>query len=397
MATTTAWAPDLEFVKRGSRRALQVTMQEFTGAIDMSAKKGELVTWVMEDCVAKSWRPKLYATLTDVSAGSDSVATVRGVLADLEDITKNVAFRDLDAALACTIGIGSAVWDVVTGAPRPAELHPFREVVGAVHTAPSTPGDLLVHIRANRRDLCFELERQLLDRLHGAVTVVDEVHGFRYFDLRDLIGFVDGTENPVGQAAIDAITVGDEDPAYAGGSYVAIQRYVTDFKEWDSISVEDQEAAIGRTKLDNIEMSDDVKPANAHIALNVIEDSSGEQLQIMRQNMPFGELGKGEFGTYFIGYAADLAVTERMLEMFKKKDKKAHIGFGNMNVDSEVQQEGDGHGGGHIKGKKGQKKSSRRISHSQRRGTTKKSLKTHKRAGAGGSNNSRKTSRKKTG
>jgi putative iron-dependent peroxidase len=36
-------------------------------------------------------------------------------------------------------------------------------------------------------------------------------------------------------------------------------------------------------------------------------------LQIVRANMPFGDVGRGEFGTYFIGYAASVAITEQML------------------------------------------------------------------------------------
>ncbi len=261
----------------------------------------------------------LTLTLTDPAAGSEAVRIVRGVLADLEDITKNVAFRDLDAALACTVGIGSDVWDAVTGAARPAELHPFREVVGAVHTAPSTPGDLFVHIRANRRDLCFELERQLLDRLHGAVLVTDETVGFRYFDARDLLGFVDGTANPVGDA-LPAATLVDAsdpaaDPAARGGSYLVAQKYVHSLAAWNRMSVEQQEAVIGRTKLDNIELADaSASEQKSHKTLSTITDDDGVEHDILRDNMPFGSPGHGEFGTYFIGYTARLWVIERMLE-----------------------------------------------------------------------------------
>ena len=170
----------------------------------------------------------LTLTLSDVP---DAAATVRGVLASIGDTVKSVGFRDLDAALACTAAIGAAAWQAVTGAPPPAELHPFAPVAGARHTAIATPGDLFLHIRSERRDLCFELERQLLDRFGGAVTVVDETVGFRSFDMRDLLGFVDGTEHA-----------------------------------------------------------------------------------ILRDNMPFGSPGAGEFGTYFIGYTRHLWVIERMLQ-----------------------------------------------------------------------------------
>ena len=162
-------------------------------------------------------------------------------------------------------------------------------------------------------DLCFEFVTQVMTRLAGAVTVVDEVHGFRYFDERDLLGFVDGTENPVGAAAGRAALVGDSDPDFAGGSYVIVQKYLHDMAAWNALTTEDQEKAIGRSKLSDIEMPNDVKPANSHVALNTIEDPDGTERQILRANMPFGEVGREEFGTYYIGYAATPSVTEQML------------------------------------------------------------------------------------
>ena len=149
----------------------------------------------------------------------EAIRTVRSTLASIDGISKNVAIRDLSASFACTVGIGSEVWDRVTGLPRPAELHPFPVVKGKVHVAVSTPGDLLFHIRSERRDLCFEFERQLMDLLGNAVTVLDETVGFRYFDVRDLLGFVDGTANPVGPSVNASILVAEEDAAAVGGSY----------------------------------------------------------------------------------------------------------------------------------------------------------------------------------
>jgi len=142
---------------------------------------------------------------------------------------------------------------------------------------------------------------------------MEEVHGFRYFDERDLLGFVDGTENPVGAAAGTAALVGEADPDFAGGSYLIVQKYLHDMAAWNALTTEDQEKAIGRSKLSDIEMPDDVKPANSHVALNTIEDPDGTQRQILRANMPFGEVGRGEFGTYYAGYAASPSVTEQML------------------------------------------------------------------------------------
>ena len=240
-------------------------------------------------------------------------AAVRDLLGDWAALQRAVGFRAPDPPMACVAGIGSRAWDRLFCGPRPAELHPFHELTGAVHHAPATPGDLLFHIRHERMDLCFEFVTQAMTRLAQAVTVVDEVHGFRYFDERDLLGFVDGTENPVGRAAGTAALVGDSDPGFAGGSYVIVQKYLHDMAAWNALTTEDQERAIGRSKLSDIEMPDDVKPANSHVALNTIEDPDGTERQILRANMPFGEVGRAEFGTYYIGYAATPSVTEQML------------------------------------------------------------------------------------
>ncbi|KAE8447019.1 hypothetical protein EG329_011153 [Mollisiaceae sp. DMI_Dod_QoI] len=251
-----------------------------------------------------------------VTDAPQAIKTVRSTLAGIDDIAKNVAIRDLGALFACTVGIGSEVWDRVTLLPRPSELHPFPAVHGAKHTAVSTPGDLLFHIRSERRDLCFEFERQLLDILGDAVKVVDETVGFRYFDIRDLLGFVDGTANPVGPAVPDSILITQEDDAPAvGGSYIVIQKYIHDLKGWRSLPAEKQEAIIGRTKWDNIELDDaDADKQKAHKQLTTIEDKDGIEHDILRDNMPFGNPGAGEFGTYFIGYSRRLWVIEKMLE-----------------------------------------------------------------------------------
>jgi putative iron-dependent peroxidase len=264
----------------------------------------------------------IFLVLT-VRPGTESA--VRDVLADAGGLRRSVGFRVPEARLTLVVGIGSSLWDRLYPGARPAGLHVLPSFDGPVHAAPSTPGDLLLHIRAERMDLCFELAQRLTEALGDAVTVVDEVHGFRSFDERDLLGFVDGTENPEGQDALDAVTVGEEDPEFAGGSYVLVQKYLHDLSAWDALSVEAQEAAIGRTKLSDLEFDDDVKAPDAHIVLNVITDSDGEEIDIMRFNMPFGAVGTREFGTYFIGYASSPVVLEQMLSnMFLGTDEAAH-------------------------------------------------------------------------
>jgi putative iron-dependent peroxidase len=257
-------------------------------------------------------RAAIFLVVT-INPGPDNRAAVRSFCADFAGLVRAVEFRDLEAGLSCVMGIGSDAWDRLFGDPRPAELHPFREFRSGSRHAIATPGDLLFHIRAKRTDLCFEMAAQIMSSLGDAVTAVDEVHGFRYFDDRDLLGFVDGTENPRGQAVIEAALIGAEDPAFVGGSYVITQKYLHDLAGWNALSTEAQERIIGRTKLADIELSDSVKPASAHNALTTIAEN-GKEFQIVRDNMPFGQVGSGEFGTYFIGYCRTPRVTEQMIE-----------------------------------------------------------------------------------
>ncbi len=252
----------------------------------------------------------IFLTLTVEPGGDDEV---RSVLADVSGLRRSVGFRIPEGELTCVVGIGARVWPALFGAPQPAGLHPFPGFAGDRHVAPATTGDLLFHLRAHRLDLCFELAQRIVERLGAATRVADEVHGFRSFDERDLLGFVDGTENPEGDAAAAAVLVGDEDPAFAGGSYAVVQRYVHDLRTWDALAVEEQERAIGRTKLSDLELPDDEKPADSHVALTTIVGEDGEERQIVRVNMPFGSVGAGVFGTYFIGYARSPAVIEQML------------------------------------------------------------------------------------
>ncbi|MGA7834887.1 MAG: Dyp-type peroxidase [Acidimicrobiales bacterium] len=239
---------------------------------------------------------------------------VRDFLTDLSGLQRTVGFRVPEALLSVVAGVGSQAWDRLFSGPRPHGLHDFLEVRGEKHVAHSTPGDLFFHIRARQMDLCFEAATLIMERLRDVVVVADETHGFKYFDERDLLGFVDGTENPAGRAAVDAAIVGAEDPGFQGSSYVIVQKYVHDLRAWNALSDEEQARVVGRTKLTNVELPDEVKPSNSHVALNTIIDDDGVERQIVRDNMPFGAVAEGEFGTYFIGYACAPAVTELMLQ-----------------------------------------------------------------------------------
>jgi putative iron-dependent peroxidase len=278
----------------------------------MKDLKGELSKGQPQPVVAPLTRAAIFLVMT-VNPGDDHRATVRAFCEDFPALVRAVAFRDLEGYLSCVIGFGSSAWDRLFAGARPAELHAFREIQAGSRHAVSTPGDILFHIRAARMDLCFELATQFMARLGTAVTAVDEVHGFQYFDDRDLIGFVDGTENPTDQLAVDSAIIGEEDAGFAGGSYVIVQKYLHDMPAWNALSTEAQERIIGRTKLSDIELDDGVKPTSAHNALTIIEEN-GKEIKILRDNMPFGDVGRGEFGTYFIGYARSPRPIEQMLQ-----------------------------------------------------------------------------------
>jgi putative iron-dependent peroxidase len=287
--------------------------QSSRAALEMMEKPKELNEVVLPQGVVGPLTRAAIFLVVCIRSEQSSRAALQSFCADLSGLVRAVEFRDVEAGLTCVVGFGSDAWDQLFGSPRPAELHPFREIRSGGRHAVSTSGDILFHIRAKRPDLCFELATQIMDNIGDIVSVADEVHGFRYFDDRDVMGFVDGTENPRGSAAQDAAIVGDEDPTFAGGSYVIVQKYLHDMKSWNALPVETQERIIGRKKLSDIELKDAEKPPYAHNALTVIEEN-GQELKIVRDNMPFGRPGHAEFGTYFIGYSRAPRIIETMLQ-----------------------------------------------------------------------------------
>lgn len=213
------------------------------------------------------------------------------------------------------LGFSSNAWDILfPQQAKPQELETFQEIKGPKYTAVSTPGDLFFHIRADRQALCYELGSIINEQLGKITYPIDEVHGFRYFDGRAIIGFVDGTENPEPVIAAQWALVGNEDPDFIGGSYAFIQKYTHDMEKWRALSDEEQERVIGRKKFNDIELDDDEKPLTAHNVVSKAHDAEGNELKIMRANMPFSNPSKNEYGTFFIGYSRKFSTTRQMLE-----------------------------------------------------------------------------------
>jgi putative iron-dependent peroxidase len=211
---------------------------------------------------------------------------------------------------SCVIGIGHNAWlRLGLPAPIPKELVDFVPIAGEKHTAVSSKGDLHFHIRADNTSICYDMAYAISDILDPVAISVEEIHGFRYWDSRSILGFVDGTENPQGQERELFSMIGDEDPVYKGGSYLFVQKYIHDLTAWKGLSTEQQEKVIGRYKSNDIEMADDVKPSNSHIALANI----GDDLKIVSDNMPFGNMSTNEMGTYFIAYTSTFTTVQKML------------------------------------------------------------------------------------
>ncbi len=251
----------------------------------------------------------LFIILRALEPSRNGPGLVKSV-ARVPSLTETVAAIDQRGKLLCTASVGPELWDVISPEKRPKGLRPFKAIGIDGRSAPNTGGDLLFHIISKRPDMNFELAMRIMNQLGDTVEVMEEVHGFRYLDSRDLTGFIDGTENPKGKARAAVALIGHEDPEFAGGSYVFTQRYVHNLKKWTTIALKEQEHAIGRRKRDSQELSDKVKPPTAHISRVVIEEG-GEELQIVRHSFPYGTVS--EAGLFFIAYTKDLAITEKML------------------------------------------------------------------------------------
>lgn len=241
----------------------------------------------------------------------DYIPVFKRICALVINLNNSASDRFPNQNVSCVMGIGCEAWKKLKlPKPLPKELKTFKEIKGDKHTAISTEGDLHFHLRGENKSICFDMAWSISKILSDVADSIVEVHGFKYWDSRSVIGFVDGTENPHGSDRDFFAKIGDEDSQYKGGSYLFVQKYIHNMEAWTQLSVEQQEKVIGRTKANDIEMTDDGKPRNSHSALANI----GDDKKIVRDNMPFGSPSQNEFGTYFISYASTFSTTKKMLE-----------------------------------------------------------------------------------
>ncbi|GJM47496.1 Dyp-type peroxidase [Weissella soli] len=231
-------------------------------------------------------------------------------------IIRSMNIRAEDAGLKVAIGFSNAAWDYLfPTAPKPKELETFTTIAGdeAEYTMPATAGDIFLHIRAANEAVVYEVVTQFMRFLKDVTTVLDETKGFRYFEGRAIIGFIDGTEAPAIADAAEYAIIGAEDPEYINGSYAFAQKWLHDMNFWQAMKTEEQEKAVGREKFTDLELADNDKYKNAHNVASKLE-VDGEEQKIVRMNVPFSDAATDKTGTYFIGYARHWTVTKGMLQ-----------------------------------------------------------------------------------
>lgn len=254
-----------------------------------------------------------FITLT-INDGDGNAGRVREVVRRIDGFVRSIGQKDLSANLECVVAFSDNCWGRLFSKSRPAELKPFEEMEDGPRRFPATAGDVLLHITSQRWDLNFQLASYIVRAFGDSISVIEDTQGIKYLDNRDLIDFVDGTENPQGQDMLDAVLVNDEDAAFAGGSYVTVQRYVHDLAKWNIENTEMQEQIIGRTKHDDVELDDEVKPPWAHNAKSKLPG-----IEMLRHNMVYGNTV--EAGTVFIAYAKSYDVVNESLRQMINADE----------------------------------------------------------------------------
>ena len=263
----------------------------------------------------------LFLTLV-IRDDEDSLKQIRQTCGDIPALTDKYSRQYPDARLSSTISIGSIAWDKLYPQHKPRNLTTFPKQSDGHRKAPATKGDLLLHIRSDRKDVNFILMREVMKQLGEAVRLQEEVHGFRYLESRDLTGFVDGTENPTGDNRATVALVSEEDPVFSRGSYIHTQRYIHHLNAWEQQSIAEQEQIIGRSKPDDIEFSPEDKAPTAHIKRVNLKDEHGKSMEILRHSMPYGSAR--EAGLFFIAYSKTPRHFTLMLKAMIQADPSGH-------------------------------------------------------------------------
>lgn len=195
---------------------------------------------------------------------------------------------------------GEALWQRLAPGRTPFRLRPF-ETIGdpAGRHAPATQRDIWFWLQATAEDANFDLAFGIHQALAPHARPELEIDGFKYHGERDLIGFVDGTGNPKTREDREAAAL---IPDNSGGSFVLTQKWVHDLPKFNRLTVPEQEAVIGRTKVEDVELEGEAMPPDSHVSRTDAEED-GVALKIYRRSTPYGTVCK--HGLYFVAFACD--------------------------------------------------------------------------------------------
>ena len=276
---------------------------------------------VQTGVIAEANPSALFLTFNQTK-NENALEQVKKGLAQVPMLQENYSSQYPDANIHIVVAVGSCYWLELSPDAQPNALSPFPSLENGELVAPNTPVDLLLHIRSDRKDVNFKLAQELTQILGDAVELVEEVEGFRYLDSRDITGFVDGTENPEGDHRAEVAVVAEEDPAFAGGSYIHLQRYVHNMSYWNKQPLKKQEDTIGRTKQDNIEYASADKDLTSHTKRTSLKDAEGNSVEILRHSMPYGNTQ--ECGLMFASYCRTPDNFTLMLKSMIEGDGSGH-------------------------------------------------------------------------
>ena len=240
-----------------------------------------------------------------------TIEELKEKLGDLFTTRDRLISQYPQAQIKTAVAFGPELWAKLY-AQTPTGFQQLDPISGSFHM-PVVPADVLIHIAAQRTDICFALSQSFFDGIQDKVEVLDERVCFRNFDGRDLTGFIDGTENPqFPDDRAETALLQNDVGVFADGSFIFAQRYAHNLEKWKKLKVDTQEQVIGRTKLESIELDEDEQPENSHVSRTVVEDNEGEEMAILRHSLPYGD-GRGEQGLFFIAYTNDLSIIDNML------------------------------------------------------------------------------------
>ncbi len=253
--------------------------------------------------------PNLHAQYLLFNVIDDDFGAIRSKLAQCLEIFDNYEDEHYEAMVTGVVAIGNGFWDDIYPNARPYGLAPFPDMQCDDRFAPVMPADLFVQIRTDRLDICHEIGVKVVELLQFHTEMVEQVRAFRYLDGRDLTGFIVSGDNPMGQKKFDVAIVGDEDEAFAGGSFIHIQRYRHDMFRWNTLTEAQQEEIMGRTKEHNLPVLD--SGLSSHAFRTKVTGSNGEYPILLNQSMPYGNMSVQ--GLYFVSCSANPSALSKYL------------------------------------------------------------------------------------